>query len=307
MRHLLLASLAVAAAGTANADEVKLQSLDGLVTFSGSFGLTSVRANELVYDGKAKVSRLIWKSDAINTFNAAVSVDLPKDWYLDGHATMGLGGDGYMADFDWGKPGKPWIDRSISPDTRLNHYFVGSIEFGRTLMSRDGTDIGLGTGFKYTDIKWTAWGGSYIYSVNGFRDARGEFDPNEKGISYRQAWPVPYLGINLSHRAGDWSFNGSLQGGLAVNGYDIDDHWVRKLRFYDYFDTTPTVSVFGSIDYAVWNNAALYLGGSFDRIFRVRGDTKMVRTNNGKQQWFYDAVGGDYRAATVSFGLKGRF
>jgi omptin len=307
MRHLFLVSLAMAAAGTANAGEVKMQSLDGLVTFSGSFGLTSVRANEYVYDGKAKVSQLIWKSDHINTFNAALSIDLPKDWYLDAHGALGFDGDGYMADFDWLKPGKPWSDRSISPDTRLDHYFAGSIELGRTLVSRDGTDIGLGAGFKYTDIKWSAWGGSYIYSIKGFRDARGEFDPDEKGISYRQAWPVPYLGVNLSHREGSWSVNGSLQGGLAVNSYDIDDHWVRKLRFYDYFDATPTLSVAGSLDYTVWNNAALYLGGSFDRMFRVRGDTKAVRTKNGKEVWFYDGAGGDYRAATVSFGLKGRF
>lgn len=307
MRSVLFAAAAMAAAGSAHAEDVKLQSLDGMVTFTGSFGVTGVRAKEFVYQGQAKLSQLNWKSDCINTLTGAVSVELPKEFYLSATASVGFDGNGHMADFDWLQPGKPWSDRSLHPDTRLDHYFAGGVEIGRTLISHDGTDIGLGAGFKYTDIQWSAWGGSYIYSVNGFRDARGNFDPDEKGITYRQSWPVPYLGLNLNHHEGAWSFSGAVQAGLAVDAYDIDDHWVRHLRFYDYFDTTPTLAVSSSINYAVWNNAALYLSGSLDNMFRTRGDTKMVNTKNGKEFWFNNGAGGDYRSATISFGLKGTF
>ena len=307
MRCVVLASFALTVAGSAYADDLKLQSLDGMVTFSGSFGVTGVRAKEFVYQGKAKLSQLNWKSDYISTVTGAVTVALPKEFYLSATASVGFNGNGHMADFDWLQPGKPWSDRSLHPDTRLDHYFVGGVEIGRMLISHDGTDIGLGAGFKYTDIQWSAWGGSYVYSFNGFRDTRGHFDPDEKGISYRQAWPVPYLGLNLSHHEGNWTFSSALQGGLAIDAYDIDDHWVRSLRFYDYFETTPTVSIASSINYTMWNNASLYFSGSFDRIFRVRGDTKMVNTNNGNERWFYNGAGGDYRSATVSFGLKGTF
>jgi outer membrane protease len=304
-----VATLCLMALGAlpAYAEDVTLQSLDGTVTFKGSYGLTSIKANELVYEGKTKLSQLIWESSYVSTLNGAVAIELPKDFYLSASGTIGLGGDGHMVDYDWLVPDRAWSDRSIHPDTRLNHYFVASVEVGREIFSRDGTDLGLGAGFKYTDVKWTAWGGSFVYSDQGFRDWRGEFDPREKGISYRQSWPVPYLGANLSHHSGPWTFATSLQAGLAIDSYDIDDHWVRNLRFCDYFETTPAVSLSGSVQYAVWNNAAFYLSGSFDRMFRVRGDTKMVDTVNGDEQWFMDGAGGDYRAATVSFGLKGQF
>lgn len=307
MRRLLLTSLAFAIAGVAHADDVRLQSLDGTVTFTGSYGLTAIKANEYVYEGKAKLSQLIWKSAYVSTLNGAVKVELPRDFYLDVRGTIGLGGDGHMADFDWQKPGMPWSDRSLHPDTRLDHYYVASLELGRTLISRDGTDIGLGAGFKYTDVQWSAWGGSYIYSDGGFRDTRGTFDPNEKGITYRQSWPAPYLGVNLSRHDGNWTFSGALQAGLTVESYDIDDHWVRSLRFYDYFETAPTISVAGAIDYTVWNNASLYLSGSFDRIFRARGDTKAVDTSTGETEWYDEGAGGDFRSATVAFGLRGVF
>jgi omptin len=307
MRYIFLAGFALFGAGIAHADELKVQSLDGAVTFTGSYGITSIRANELVYEGKTTVSRLIWKSRSVNTLNGGVKVDLPADFYLDARGTIGFGGNGHMADYDWLQPGRAWSDRSEHPDTRLDHYFAGSLEIGRLIASHDGTDIGLGAGFKYTDVQWSAWGGSYIYSENGFRDARGHFDPNEKGISYRQTWPVPYLGVNLSHQEGAWTFSGALQGGISVKADDIDDHWVRSLRFYDYFDTTPTVALTGAINYAVRDNIALYFSGSFDKMFRTRGDTKQVDNTNGDVTWYRDGAGGDYRSATVAFGLKGRF
>jgi outer membrane protease len=309
MRRIEFAGLAFSAcmALPALADDVKLQSLDGSVTFSGSYGLTSIKANEYVYEGKAKISQLIWESRYVNTLNGALHVELPKDWYLNANGTIGLGGDGHMADYDWLQPGSPWSDRSLHPDTRLNHYYVASLEIGRDLLSYDGTDVGLGAGFKYTDVKWSAWGGSYIYSENGFRDSRGDFNPDEKGISYRQSWPVPYLGANLSHHEGAWTFASALQAGMAINAYGTDDHWVRTLRFYDYFETTPTVSLSGSIEYAAWNNAAFFVSGSFDKMFHTRADTKAIDTVSGEKQWFRDDAGGDYLSTTVSLGLKGKF
>lgn len=307
MRRVLFAGFVCIIAGSATADEVKLQSLDGTVTFTGSYGLTSIKANEYAYQRKTKISQLIWQSQYVSTLTGSVRIELSKDWYVDGRGTVGLGGDGHMADFDWLQPGGAWSDRSRHPDTRLNHYFVASLEIGRMLVSQAGTDIGIGAGFKYTDVQWSAWGGSFVYSDRGFRNVRGHFDPNEKGISYRQAWPVPYLGINLKHQLGRWTFSGALEAGIAIDAYDVDDHWVRNLRFHDDMKTTPSVSVASSIDYAMWNNASLYLGGSLDKIFRVRADTTTINTISGVQHRQPNDAGADFRAATVSFGLKGTF
>jgi omptin len=307
MRRLLFAGCMAVLAGAAHADDVMLQSPDGTVTFSGSLGLTSIKANEYVYQGKTKLSQLIWHSQYVNTVNGELEVELPWDWHMNLRGSLGFGGDGHLADYDWQQAGGPWSDRSLHPDTRLNHYYVVDAELGRDLVELDGTVIGLAIGFKYTDVQWSAWGGSYVYSSSGFRDSRGNFDPNQKGISYRQSWPVPYLGLDVSHHEGDWTFAGAVHTGLAINGYDIDDHWVRSLRFYDYFQNAPTISLSGSADYTVWNNASLYLSGTYDQVFRVRGDTKMVDTKNDNEHTFDDGAGGDYRSAMVSFGLKGKF
>jgi omptin len=301
---LFLAALGVDAA----ADDMKLQSIDGTVTFSGSFGLTAIKAHELVYGGGGRrVSRLTWESETVSTINGAVEIDLPQQWYLRADTSFGFAGDGFMADYDWMNPGQPWTHRSQHPDTRLTHYIAARIEVGRDILSYDGTDLGVGAGFKYTDVRWTAWGGSFIYSSSGFRDSRGDFADDEKGISYRQSWPVPYLGINLDHASGPWTFSSALQGGVAIGGRDIDDHWVRSLRFYDRFEAAPALALSGSVNYAVWNNASVFLSGSLEQIFRAEGDTEMVDTTTGGRTMFRNGAGGDFRSMTVSFGLKGKF
>ncbi|MBL0371282.1 omptin family outer membrane protease [Rhizobium sp. KVB221] len=289
------------------AADMEAQSADGTVSISGSYGLTSLKANEFVWEGSTKVSQLKWNSKYVSTFTGDLKLELPKDWYLNARATIGLDGNGHMADFDWMAAGQPWSHRSLHPDTRLNHYLVGGVEVGRELLSHEGTDISLGAGFKYTDVKWAAWGGSYVYSTSGFRDDRGNFPDDEKGISYRQAWPVPYLGANLSHTEGAWTFAGSLQAGVAVDAYGTDDHWMRDLRFYDYYFTKPAVSVSASAEYALRDSMLLFVSGSFDKMFSARADTRVVNKNNGRESWFDDGAGGDFRAMTVSIGLKAAF
>jgi omptin len=298
---------AFSAAPLAYAADMTFLSEDGDIAFSGSYGLTSIKANEFVWDGKTKISQLIWKSKYVSTFNADLKIELPKDWYLNARGTIGLEGDGHMADFDWQVPGNDWTDRSLHPDTKLNHYLVGAIEAGRQVLSYDGTDVSLGAGFKYTDVKWTAWGGSYVYSVGGFRDARGNFDPKQKGISYRQSWPVPYIGVNLKHSEGDWTFAGSLQGGLAIDAYAIDDHWVRSLRFRDDYFTKPAVSLSASAAYAVRENISVFVSGSFDKMFRTRADTTASDTTSNATAVYKDGAGGDFQSMTLSLGMKGVF
>jgi outer membrane protease len=48
------------------------------------------------------------------------------------------------------------------------------------------------------------------------------------------------------------------------------------------------------------------VSGSFDTMFRSRGDTRQVDNSNGDVTWYRNGAG-DYRSATVAFGLKGRF
>jgi omptin len=307
IRFVLFAAGFIASVTPAAAADMQLQSVDGAVTFSGSYGITALRANEFVYEGKAKVSQLIWKSDWVQTVTGDIAIDLEKDFYVKIKATAGFAGDGFMTDYDWFYTGRPWSHRSQHPDTRLNHYFTGDIELGRTVAEHGGTEIGLGAGISYTDVKWAAYGGSYIFSDTGWRADRGDIPDGEKVIFYRQQWPAPFLAANLSHVEGRWSLNGSLKAGLAFDAKGTDDHWMRDLRFVDHYYTTPTVGLDASIGYALRDNIQFYASGSFDHMARVRADSRMIDTITGDKSWFRDGAGGDFTSATISFGLKGRF
>jgi len=299
-----IAVLGIPVAG--HAEDRLLTSADGTVVFRGSYGITMIEANELVYAGKDKISQLIWKSSAVSTFTGQVKVDLDRI-FLRATGTMGIDGDGHMRDYDWGIEGKPWTHRSTHPDTRLNHYFAGTIEAGREVLSYDGTVISLGGGVKYTDVKWTAWGGSYVYSGSGFRDLKGDFPDDEKGISYRQQWPVPFLGVDLTSSEGPWTFAAAFQGGVAINGKGTDDHWMRDLRFIDHVETTPAVMITGSAEYEVRPDTALFVSGAFDQVIRGRADTDMTNKLKGNKRHFADGAGADYMSVTVSLGLRGKF
>jgi outer membrane protease len=301
---LVLAALSLPSA--ARAEDALMTSADGTVVFRGSYGITAIEANELVYEGKNKVSRLIWQSQAVSTFTGDVKIDLDP-FFLRATGTIGTGGDGHMRDYDWFVDDAPWTHRSVHPDTRLNHYFAGSIEAGREVFSRDGTSISLGGGVKYTDVKWTGWGGSYVYSVSGFRDSKGKFPDDEKGISYRQQWPVPFLGVNIAHIDGPWTLAGAFQGGMAIDGKGTDDHWMRDLRFIDHVEATPAVMISASAEYEFRPATAFYVSGAFDRIFRGRADTDMIDKVSGQRSKFLDGAGADFMSMTVSLGLRGRF
>jgi len=292
-------------AATQAADQL-LMSADGQVVFRGSYGITAIEANEVVYQGKRKISQLIWQSSAVSTFTGDLKVDMDR-FFLRANASVGLGGDGHMRDYDWLVSDKPWSHRSTHPDTRLNHYFTGSLEAGRAVLSSDDTTISLGAGIKYTDVKWTAWGGSYVYSDTGFRKDKGDFPDGEKGISYRQQWPVPFLGIDISHSEGPWTFSGAFQGGVAVNGKGTDDHWMRDLRFIDNVETTPAVMISASAEYEVRPDIAFYVSGAFDQVIRGRADTDMIDKVSGDLIRFPDGAGADYMSMTVSLGLRGKF
>lgn len=292
---------------SAAASDVLQTSADGSVVFRGSYGITAIKANELVWEGKTKVSQLIWKSQGISTFSGSIDAELDRAFYVKATGAIGFGGNGHMADYDWFNPDGPWTHRSLHPDTRLDHYYALSLEAGREILSMDGTELAIGGGFKYTDVKWTAYGGSFVYSDTGFRADRGDFPDGEKGISYRQEWPVPYIGVNVSHTQGAWTIGGALQGGMAINGTGTDDHWMRDLRFIDHFDTTPAVMTSATAEYEFRPDTAFYVSGSFDRMFRTRADTVMIDRISGGKQKFPDSAGADFMSWTVSLGLRGKF
>lgn len=294
------------------------EAADAGVVAWGSIGVISLEANELVYDdvgSDTRLSQLIWQSTA-PVLTAGLDVSLPEGWTFTAKAQVAMSGDSYMEDYDWippyatGTGDDDWSDRSQHPDTRLDWYFNGSLLLGYNLLNADGVKLNVNGGFKYTDVQWAAYGGSYVYSENGYHDEVGEFPAGEKGITYRQMFPAVVVGLDGEITDGDWTFGAGAHAGLTFNAQDDDHHWQRTppLDFIDKLVSAPLVSAEASVGYKIADKTQIYLSGSAEQIFTARGDTEVYDNDTGELlEVDLDGAGADLFAATISVGIKGTF
>ncbi|MBB4065521.1 omptin family outer membrane protease [Gellertiella hungarica] len=312
----LAGAVALGASATAAlaADATVYTNADNSFSLSGGIGLMNIDAGEFVYDGDYTISRLDWESRGVVLFTLNGEAELPHDFLLKASLSTGIKGNNHMTDYDWiypdnAGPNGPddWTDRSQHPDTELDHYWSGSLEIGKQVYATEDTRLSLGAGFKYTDVKWSAVGGSYIYSGSAFRDTVDNFGPNEKVISYRQQIPVLYATAGVSHDVGNWTLGGALKGGLSLGIRDTDDHWLRDLRFYDDMKAAPMLGADLSASYHYNENTSFYLAGGFEKIFHARGDVETINTVTGDSAKTSDASGADFRSMQISFGVNMKF
>ena len=93
------------------------------------FGHLNARANEFVYGGPGgpdgnQLSRLVWDANNALTFNLGFEGEINDRWGIFAETVVSLAvDDSYMVDYDWLDPTRAdWTDRSVHPDTDLNHY-----------------------------------------------------------------------------------------------------------------------------------------------------------------------------------------
>lgn len=298
---------------SARAEDVVATSADGRFWLSGGVGLMNIQAHEYVYLGKDKASQLDWEMDGVVLYSASVGADLGSDWHIKGKVDLGFGGEGHMVDYDW-VPGYAvdqskdgWSDRSVHPDTRLDHYFSGTLELGRTVFSDDVSTLSLGGGFKYTEARWQAFGGSYIYSDRGFRNDIGELADGVKAISYEQKIPTVFVGLDGQARFDRLTLSGGLRGGVTTGIEDQDDHWLTGTRFFGDMKAAPVLMLEAAVDYRLTDKASLYLSGNFENVFRKRGDLNSTQTASGSATLYRNAAGASFRTMSFEVGLRARF
>ncbi|QPB24857.1 omptin family outer membrane protease (plasmid) [Rhizobium sp. 007] len=293
----------------AAADDVLFSSDGGNFILFGGIGVANIKAQEFVYDGDHKNSQLNWKSKGVTLFTGGVDAQIDNDWSLQGSVNVGTGGNGHMVDLDWMYYSRDdWSNRSIHPKTELDHYVAGAIELDRIIYGDDTSSIAVGAGYRYTDVKWNAYGGSGIYSSEGkFRDAPWKVPDGARLSSYRQKIGVGFLSLSGEHVLGDLTISGALQTGLSFGIKDIDDHWLLNDRYHDYMDPAPAIGATVAVNYALTPATSLYLSGSFDRVFGSRGDTKKYDGKTRKNEFYKDGAGATFQRTSISFGLKSRF
>lgn len=279
----------------------------------GSLGVASISADERVFaftNGQQNLSLLQWRSTA-----PIVSLDAKSRfgdaWTLRGHIDAAIGGSSNMTDYDWQAHDYTfdnWTDRSISPNTTLNWYLSGDLAIGRDLPISDMLRINVNGGLKYTDIMWTAVGGTYLYSTGGgFRNTPGTL-PNVPGIDYRMRLPVPFLGIDADVKDGAWTLDTTTRAGLTAYAYDIDNHYLRSLKFLDQLSWSQDYSFNAKLGYDFGDHFGAFLEGSYERMFAVHGDTDVYDTTGVQAPQHESKAGGaDLTVWSIKAGLKGQF
>ena len=278
-------------------------------SFSAHVGYLGGVANEYVYrpDG-SKLSHLIWDMDGNIAVNGDIEWKASDRLKLFSSFSAGFDGNNSMKDYDWEvAPYADWSDRSIHGKTQLDHYF--SIDAGANygLVVRDTWALSAIGGFKYTDVKWTAYGGDYIYSRDGgFRNEVGSSSNGEKMISYQLMLPAFYAGLGIEHQIDSLMLSLSAVGGLSFSGQDKDNHWARTppRTFLEEFGTSPFLGLRSSATYALSDSTSILLAVKYDYFFTMQGSTTMVENGVEIAQIGGNAAGASLEAVNVSAGIK---
>ncbi len=305
--------LVLALCGPATAQWQGVRTNQDLVAVTGGFGLSYLRGNEFVYSNSKKLSQLVWEGMAVPTASASVMAPLENGWRVRLSGEAGLSGGGYMTDYDWdpahtvSTARDDWSDRSLHPDTQVDHYFSGGLRVGRDVVQEPGLRAGFHGELGYTDVQWTAFGGSYIYSNGGFRNDTGTIPAGDAAVTYRQMWPMLLAGADAAVTDGAWHASAAVQGGMAFLARSEDDHWLRDLRFLDSFTAGPVLGAEGNVSYSFSEKSELFASASARKVFTQVGDTEEVETDTNTSRFLSGTAGADFLSVSVRAGLRGRF
>ena len=298
-------------------------SSDSAVELRGGFGVLGIEAREHVFAASGSTnnaSLLIWQSLApMGTLELKAS--LPEDFTVKAGLRAAIAGYGYMEDFDWIGPdfvsygADDWTHLSQHSNTHLDWYFDGSLAFGRDIYVDPVAKLNANIGLKYTDVQWTAVGGTFVYSDfpgdagGNFRAYQGSI-PDEPTITYRQQLPVLFAGLDAEAKEGPWTFEGSVQGGVTFLGLATDHHWMRTppMRIYDYLQPAPVLGASGTLKYDVTQNFGLFASGSVEQVFLGRSNKEYYDIDTGDLLLTHpDGGGAELLTVSASAGLKGSF
>ncbi|MBV9078243.1 MAG: omptin family outer membrane protease [Methylobacteriaceae bacterium] len=307
---LALGAAAPAAAADLFRDDVATVLRTNTLSAEVFAGYVLTRAKEYVYNvpgSGSKLSELDWRTDGLAlggrlAFQPIDGLTLrARGWTL-------VDGAGSMTDYDWlaGYRGQgSWTDRSRSPDTRSPRAYEADASLAYTLWSTDELALTAIGGYRYQAQDWRAYGGSYLYSVNGFRDQAGFFTPGQLGIGYRQDWRAPYAGVGIAYNGGDIAGSLEVVGSPVALGDDRDVHALRGLVFKEKFATTGMIGVTGGLEYRFSPVVSVAGRVEYTRFMDATGPTRVVDVvNGGLTNYPGPSAGASYETLLLSLGLK---
>jgi len=274
-------------------------------------GYLTGEAHEYVYwqdQGGRTVSELIWDIDSVYMFNLGGSLR-PLSWLninLDLWFNMGDGG-GHMEDYDWMVVGMDWTDRSEHDDTDVTNAFVFDINVEMTMFST-GTVSFIGiAGYRHNTFEWEARGGSYLYSINAFRDSAGTFPQGVLNITYEQSFDVPYIGIGFKGDFDRLHVAAKVTGSFLVSGDAIDQHHARDLVTYDGFSSESMLAFNISLGYDVSESIVVTAAYTYEKYDTMTGDSVWHFNDVGEIVALPGGTGADLKTSMFSLNLSYKF
>jgi outer membrane protease len=323
-RSLVAACFFAALSPAAKAGEpVSARFGKGDVVVSGTIDFLSLYGDEQVYygpkDGRL-LSRLLWDTSSAMGLTVNAHIGATDHISIYGSGTIGFLANSYMIDYDWLARDTfgidDWTDRSRSPNTVLDHYYALDIGARFKVYENQNSDAGLIAGLRYTDVKWSSYGGDYIYSgcFNFpddcyFREDTGNFSDDLRLITYQQKFPAIYTGIATAYQNGNWSWDTTFKIGATVGGKDIDHHWLRDLLFTEKFKPGLYLGSDVQVAYQLRDNIKLTLGAHYDYYGLMKGSTTFssIATGEVTGPALANSAGAAFKALRLSAGLKAKF
>jgi plasminogen activator len=214
-----------------------------------SLGMLSGTGKELVFDyprgEKFKTSELTWEFSEVAVagvqasagfggrlrVNAGVWAALDggsasmvdRDWLYGGAIDAGLITPGQISDADW-------THESRHPDTSVDSAVMLDLNLTWEALQSGAFALRGIAGYKQDALTWSARGGTFVYSVDRFRDRAGRF-PDVEVIRYEQVYRIPYLGVAASWSRPAFSAEAHLLASAWVSAEDTDHHRLRDTVF----------------------------------------------------------------------------
>ena len=265
-----------------------------------SLGLLNGESNELVYntDG-SKLSELNWQLENTAMLGIGGSIT-PCRWFtLNADVWFNLTDDSEMDDHDWYVTGMPWTDWSHHSDTSVDTATLLDINATIPVLQRNTTRVFGILGYMRNKFEWSARGGSYIYSVYGFRDFSATLPDDIEVISYEQTFSTPYIGIGFTAQLHPVTLTGRVIGSTLVNVDSLDHHHLRNLVFEDDLETGSMVGLDLAAAYDFTSRLHFSAGFHYQRYEEVKGSVSVTDTTTGQ----VTVYGGDTDGADNSFNM----
>lgn len=277
-------------------------------------------ATELAYQyplgRKTTLSELTWdlKNVAVAGVQASAGfggrfrLNLGCWWAIDG-------GSGMMVDRDWlyspsasiflTPSDDNWTDESRHPDTTVDAGTMVDVNLTAQVVQSGPFSLRGIVGFRSDTWRWSARGGTYLYSVDDFRDTAGAFESGQEVIAYEQQYAIPYVGLGASWRRRALSVESHVLLSAAVSASDRDNHVLRDTIFEGDFSGGSYVGLGFNACWAFAPRWSATLGVEYQSISSLTGDV----TITAPEIRAVDEDGGGIamHAAAISLGAGYRF